>query len=195
MMRKTLLGLAIALGTNSLPAKAQDNATTVYLQVVLSEDMLFRAENTPKQDLESRHDKFASDGDYGMSEVEKLVKMLTEEITEEFEDENWEFVSNFEDGPDYVFQALIVDARNNRPTNHQRAGNGYKVGGATVYGKLSLVANENEHKAFSFQYYDNGNGQLTWSGAHRAFARFSDKVMKEITAPDFTLDGHVVVFD
>ena len=184
----------------SSPSFAQEKNPTLIMRVFHSEDMIFRADNIPKNlggsaGSMSFSKGFFEDGNYGMPALEKLEKKLEKEITSRLEKSGWSIVNSLEENPDYVLQVLILDAKNNRPTHNQLShslDDGLKVGGASLVAKFTLVSDVSKFKAFSFNWYDRGQNNLTWGGAHQAFLKFSKKLSKKLDHKNLSLDGKTI---
>lgn len=179
-------------------AAADDDNPTLLVKVMLSEDMIFRADNFNANDI--RKDSISSkgfeeDGNYGMNELEDLLDELAEDLNDRLKKKDWTLVETQDPVPDYLLQVVIIDARNNRPTSNQKTVkimDGHKVGGATLLAKLTDISNPDEFKVFNFSKYSAQETARTWSSAHISFRDFASKLAKKMPHADIDLDATAI---
>jgi hypothetical protein len=197
-MRRTALFLASAaliLAPMSAAAKSRGFDSTisapvqapVKIEVVLSEDLAYRANNLPKKmsdrasGARSLRSGFSGNGFYGDRSLNKLIEEVVEELNQDFAKEGI-LVS---DDADIVLRVTIEDAKNNRPTFEQLSREpglsfqSFGIGGAELSGELLSQSGESLG-TLSYRYFETNidlfgfpqaNG--VWSDARRAISRFS----------------------
>lgn len=169
--------------------------TPVKIEVVLSEDLAFRANNLPKK-LSDRGSGsrglgagFSGNGFYGDRALEHLVDEVLEELTEDFTKRG----IAISDDAAIILRVTLEDVKNNRPTFEQMSKepglsfDSFGVGGAELSGEL--VSNDgNSLGTVNYRWFETGlrndgfaraNG--TWSDANRAISRFAKKTAKTLS--------------
>lgn len=205
-MRRTTIILAtsallfVPLGA---AAKSQSFETTiatslqapVKIEVVLSEDLAFRANNLPKKlsdrgsGSRSMRAGFSGNGFYGDRDLERLVDEVLEELTDDFAKRG----IAISDHAAITFRVTLEDVKNNRPTFEQMSKepglsfDSFGVGGAELSGEL-VSDDGNSLGTVNYRWFETGlrndgfaraNG--TWSDANRAISRFAKKTAKALS--------------
>lgn len=205
-MRRTALILAstaLILAPMSAAAKSRGFDSTisapvqapVKIEVVLSEDLAYRANNLPKKmsdrgsGIRSLRSGFSGNGFYGDRSLNQLVEEVYEELNQDFAKKGI-LVS---DDADIILRITLEDAKNNRPTFEQLSREpalsfqSFGVGGAELSGELLGVSGESlgtlSYRRFETnidQYgFQQANG--VWTDARRAISRFSSKTAKTLS--------------
>jgi hypothetical protein len=205
IMRKILTSLALGgvlLATSSLASAKNSRfynntiealpTTSIRIDVELSEDLAYRANNLPKK-LSDRSSArglrsgFAGNGFYGDKDLNKLMADLEKWTARDLEKKGVEV----DDNAQAVLKLTLVDARPNRPTFNQLSQQpgldfrSFAVGGAEIEGEL-FAANGTSMGKVSYEFYetffDGGLQQATavWSDARRTMQRFSRRFSKDI---------------
>jgi hypothetical protein len=205
-MRRTALILASAalmLAPLSAAAKPRGFDSTisapvqapVKIEVVLSEDLAYRANNLPKKlsdrgsGVRSLRSGFSGNGFYGDRSLEQLVEEVYEELNQDFAKKGI-LVS---DDADIVLRITLEDAKNNRPTFEQLSREpslsfqSFGVGGAELSGELVNLSGENLG-TLSYRWFETNIDQFgfaqangVWTDARRAISRFSKKTAKTLS--------------
>jgi len=209
-MRRTALFLAsaaflfapIALTPTIASAKSSGFSSTVSaplqapvkIEVVLSEDLAYRADNLPRK-LSDRgsasglRSGFTGNGFYGDKALSDLVEEVYEELNQDFA-ERGVVVS---DNATTTLRVTIEDAKNNRPTFEQLSKEpslsfeSFGTGGAELSAEL-LDATGQPLGTMSYRWFETsidryGFAQANgvWSDARRAISRFSKKTAKSLS--------------
>ena len=163
----------------------------VSLDVQLSEDLAYRANNLPKKLIDRGSSRglnngFSGNGFYGERSLEELREDLVEDMTKRLEKEGLQV----EDNAPAKLVLIIEDAKNNRPTFEQLSREpglslqSFGVGGAEIKGELFDAAGSSlgtmDYRYFESNIRDAQYGVSTWSDANRAFGRFSRKAAKDL---------------
>lgn len=165
-------------------------AGAVQLDVKLSDDLAYRADNLPKKlsDRGSgiRSTGFGSNGYYGQKDLDKLTVRLENRLAKQLGKRG----ITVDDNAPTVMRVVITDARNSRPTFRQLSkdpGLSYRSvanGGATIDAQL-IQAGGAEIGTISYQWYEDDirDAQYsgTWTDAHRAMDRFAKKAAKDLS--------------
>lgn len=205
-MRRTALILAstaLILAPMSAVAKSRGFDSTisapvqapVKIEVVLSEELAFRANNLPKKlsdrgsGTRSLRSGFSGNGFYGDKSLNLLIEEVYEELNEDFAKKGI-LVS---DDADIVLRVTLEDARNNRPTFEQLSRQpslsfrSFGTGGAELNGEL-LSASGDTLGTVSYRWFESNINQFgfhqangVWSDANRAISRFSNKTAKTLS--------------
>lgn len=166
-------------------------ATPVSVDVKLSDELAFRANNLPKK-LSDRgtglntNNGFSGNGFYGEEALEDLRLDLFEDITRRLEKEGLQVAEN---APAKLV-LTIEDVKNNRPTFEQLSREpslsyqSFGIGGAELKGEL-FDASGISLGTMDYRWYDsfiqNANfASGTWTDTKRAFGRFSKKVAEDL---------------
>lgn len=204
-MRKVSIGLTIAALTLA-PLSAQatsrgfDSTVTAPLQapvkieVILSEDLAYRANNLPEK-LSDRggarglRSGFAGNGFYGDKALNELIEDVQEELSEDFAKEGL----TISDDADTVLRITLEDVRNNRPTFEQLSRQpslsfeSYGIGGAELSADLINDTGETIG-TLSYRWFETGLDRFdfpqangVWTDARRAISRFSKKTAKTLS--------------
>ena len=199
---KTSIFSAFAATTFSLPLAAQAGGfgyestiaapqiNTVKLDVRLSEDLAYRANNLPKKlrdrgNARGLNEGFAGNGFYGDKELNRLTERLSEKVSSKLE-KNGFTVS------DEATTTLIVtldDVKPNRPTFEQLSRQpslsfqSFAVGGAEIKSEL-VDSSGNSLGTADYRWFENdirfANFGGTWQDANRAIGRFASRISKDL---------------
>jgi len=169
----------------TLPAGA-----SVTIEVVLSKDMMHRADNLPEK-LSDRgrarglNSGFAGNGYYGMRDLDMLREDMMDEMGTDLSKAGYSVTENGA----YTLRVTIDDARPNRPTFRQLSVqpslsyNSVGRGGARMTAQL-LDGGGNVVGTSQYGWYehtlDEFSGNRTWGDAKRSFSRFARKTAKTI---------------
>lgn len=164
--------------------------SAVKVEVVLGEDLAYRANNLPKKlrdrgsSLRTRSG-FSQNGFYGEKDLNRLTNRLEEKMTQRLVKQGIDVSEN----ASTVLRVVLTDARNNRPTFSQlskEAGlsfRSYGRGGASMEGQL-ITADGRSLGEMSYAWYDHDIYDAayahTWSDANRAIDHFARKTAKSL---------------
>jgi hypothetical protein len=200
-MRTILASSLIALSLSiALPAVSKSRGfdstvtapvtTAVKIEVVMSEDMAYRANNLPKKisdrgNARSLRSGFSGNGFYGDRELERLTERLESKLEKRLSRKGIEV----SDTAPTVLRVTIEDAKPNRPTFNQLSKEpslsyqSFANGGAELEAEL-VAAGGRSLGTMSYVYYENDIRDArfggTWSDAHRAFGRFARSAAKTL---------------
>lgn len=199
ILSTTLLAASLAFAA---PASAKSSSKfessisaltsqAVKVEVIVSDDLAYRAENLPKSlrdrsGVRSLNAGFSGNGHYGERELERLAERLEKKMTRRLQKQGIQV----DDNASTVLKVTLVDAKNNRPTFEQLSQQvslsfqSYGTGGAELSGEL-LSANGTSLGTMSYAWYetdirDAAYNAGTWRDANRAFDRFARKAAKEL---------------
>jgi len=182
--------MAQARGFDSTITTKLDSA--VKIEVILSDDLAYRADNLPKKASDRRGgitgSAFSNNGEFGQRALEELIEEVYEELNEDFAKAG---VSVSEDAP-VLLRVTLVDAKPNRPTFNQLSAepslsfDSFGIGGAEIEAELIGAGGENLGKMEYENYppldnYGFFRGAV-WQDANRAISRFSKKATKTLAA-------------
>jgi len=199
LLTSTLLIGAVAFATPAL-AKSRGFETTissplttaVKVEVVIGEELAYRAENLPKK-LRDRgtssrglNSGFSQNGFYGTKDINRLAERLQKKVERRFAKKGIEVNEN----APTTLRLVITDAKPNRPTFEQLSRqpqlqfSSFGLGGAEIEGEL-LQAGGQSMGTLSYSFYENdirfnGSGRAIWADAYRAFDRLSRRVAKKL---------------
>lgn len=200
-MRRTLSTLILSAGLAfSLPAIAKSSKSfenslstpvdSVRVEVILSKDLEWRANNLPEK-LSDRgssrrlNDGWGGNGFYGEKDLDRLVSRLDKTLTKRLEKEG----VRVDDASSNVIRITLTDVKPNRPTFAQLSKNAslsqrsFGIGGASFEGQL-LTNNGEASGDISYAWYETDirDAQYggTWSDTHRAIDRFSRHTAKSL---------------
>lgn len=161
----------------------------IKLEVNLSEEMLYRAQNLPKK-LSDRNGArlnsgFSGNGFYGDKELKKLISKLEVNIKNEFS----KYDIKISDDAETVLKVTLVDAIPNRPTFSQLAKEpnlshqSFATGGAEIQARLlspdgRVIGNLN-YKNYESDIKNSRYGS-TWKDSKKAFYWFAVKSAKAL---------------
>ncbi len=169
--------------------------TPVKIEVVLSEDLAFRANNLPEK-LSDRgagsrgiNSGFSGNGFYGDRSLSRLVDEVREELTEDFAKRG---IAMSNDAP-ITLRVTLEDVKNNRPTFEQLSKepglsfHSFGIGGAELSGEL--ISNDGgslgtlHYRWFESSLDNDGfdRAKGIWTDAHRAISRFANKTAKALS--------------
>lgn len=196
----TLLTATVLLTTPALAqARGFDSnlATTITgpikLEVIVSEDLAYRANNLPKK-LSDRGSSrrlnaaFANNGRYGDRAIEYLIEEMQEDLVENFSKQNIELT---ETAPT-LLRVTIEMAKPNRPTFNQLSKDtslsfqSFGIGGAEVSADIITESGEIIGSA-NYEYYPTLHSRpfrsvSTWRDARHTFSKFSRRLSKKLAA-------------
>ena len=161
------------------------------LEVVVSEDLAYRANNLPKK-LSDRgsgsrlNAAFSNNGKYGDRAIDELLEDMQDEIVRDFAKKG---LTLSESAPT-LLRITIIDAKPNRPTFNQLSQEpslsfqSFGIGGADVSAEV-ISAGGAVLGTAKYDYYSNFNDRDVqfsgiWTDADRAFSRFSKKLSKKL---------------
>jgi len=199
-MRRHLITAALSLSfLAAVPimasAKPFENSITepltapVKIEVVIGEDLAYRAEHLPKKMSDRSSNRFnaafSNNGFYGERDVQRLAEKLQSKVEDRFTKEGIEI----SDDAATVLRITLTDAKPNRPTFKQlgkEPGLSYRsfgIGGATIESEL-IAAGGTSLGAMNYKWYENDIRDAyyggTWSDAHRAMGRYARKAAKTL---------------
>jgi len=163
----------------------------VKIEIVVSEDMAYRADNLPKNlrdrsNARSFNAGFSGNGFYGERELERLAERLEKRMERRLNKQGIQV----DDNASTVLKVTLIDAKNNRPTFGQLSKQSslsyqsFGTGGAELSGEL-ISAGGASLGTMSYAWYetdirDAAYSSGTWTDAHRAMDRFAKKAAKEL---------------
>ena len=164
--------------------------TAVKLDVQLSEEMAYRANNLPKK-LRDRNGAglsrsgFSANGYYGEKDLNRLTARLEKHLNEQLTKRG----VIVDENASTVLRVVLTDARNNRPTFAQLSKepglsfDSFGNGGAEIEAEL-IRAGGPALGEMSYQWYENDIRDAryggTWSDANRTIDRFAKKAAKTL---------------
>ncbi len=199
LLTSTLLAVSFAVSAPALAKSFGFNSTIseplntpVKIEVVLSEDLAYRANNLPKK-LRDRSTStrrlnagFANNGFIGDRDLEQLTERLQSKIENKFAKKGIEVSDN----ASTVLRVTIADAKPNRPTHEQLSReaslsfSSIGVGGAEIESELVTVDGRSlgtiDYKWYETDIRDAQFGG-TWSDAYRAFGRYASRAAKVLS--------------
>lgn len=196
LIASSILAASFAIAAPAAAKRGFDSTVTaplssaVKLEIVLSEDMLYRANNLPEKlsdrgNARSSRSGFSGNGFYG----EKDLNRLTERLESKLEQRLVKKGIQVSDTASTVLRITIEDAKPNRPTFRQLSvepGLSYQSfgnGGAELQAEL-IAAGGQSLGTMSYEWYENDirDAQFggTWTDAHRAFGRFARHAAKTL---------------
>lgn len=185
----TFSATAYAAGSQKFTSTISTLTTPVKVNVILSEDMIYRADHISKNPrdrasgIRSLHNGWTGQGEYGQRDLDRLTERLKRKMEEQLAKSG----VNVSDTATDALNIVITDARPSRPTFNQMSHSGlsyksYGVGGAKFEG--TLVQNGQEQGLVSYGWYEtdirDAQYSSTWSDAHRAMERFARKTAKSL---------------
>ena len=189
----TLAGAVPAFANSSSKFESSLTApvnSAVKVEVIIGEDLAYRADNLPK-DLRDRssarslNDGFGGNGFYGERDINRLADRLQRKIEKRLEKEGVVMDAN----ADTVIRLVITDAKPNRPTFKQLSKNAslsyrsFGIGGASFEGEIIAAGGETLGD-LSYAWYESNIRDAaygsTWSDANRAIDRFARKTAKTL---------------
>jgi hypothetical protein len=204
-MRSILASLAVAT-IIAAPAAAEASSrgfdttisapvqTPVKIEVALSDDLAYRANNLPERlsdrgNARSLRAGFAGNGYYGEKSLATLLDEVREELSHDFAKRGIEV----SDTAPVTLRVTLEDVRNNRPTFEQLSRQpelsfqSFGLGGAELSGELVTASGESlgtvSYRRFETNFNDiafaRSNG--TWTDANRAISRFANRTAKALS--------------
>lgn len=169
--------------------------TAVKIEVMLSQDLAYRADNLPEK-LRDRgagtrglNSGFSGNGHYGEKSLNRLLEEVREELTEELMDEGMAV----SDTAPMTLRVTLEDVRNNRPTFEQLSSQpslsfqSFGVGGAELSGELIGTSGE-ALGSMSYRWFETtidpagfSRSSGIWTDADRAISRFARKAAKTLS--------------
>lgn len=164
----------------------------VKITVSLSEDLLHRADNLPKNfhdrgQARGRNNGWSGNGHYGLRDLNELKDKVTKQLTRDFNKVD----IPVSDTAGYELRVTLVDAKPTRPTFRQMSkqpglsfrslGNGGATFSASVIDPSGNVVSTSEYDWYETYLQDNF-GSSTWADARRAISRFSRNTVKTLSA-------------
>lgn len=200
-MRRFLILSAVSVGLLvASPALAKNSqkfqnsnavpVDNVRIEVTLSDDMAWRANNLPKDRkdrgyIRNSRDGFGGNGFYGERDLERLVARLEKKLTKRLEKEG--VVVDPESTN--ILRITLDDARPSRPTFRQMSRSSglsqssIARGGASFVGEL-ISDNGEAQGDISYAWYESdictAPAGTTWSDTNSAIDRFARKTAKSL---------------
>lgn len=167
--------------------------SAIRVEVALSEDLAYRANNLPKNVSRRGASRginagFANNGFYGEKDLNRLTARLEKWTSKELEKKG----VNVSSDSNLVLKLTLVDVRPNRPTQKQLSKqpglsfNSFGNGGAEIEGEL-FAADGSSLGIISYGYFDTfldefDRNSAMWTEARRVMQRFSRRVAKDIAS-------------
>lgn len=165
-------------------------ASSIRVEVVLSEDLAYRANNLPKKTSDRNSSRglragFANNGFLGDKDLERLVAKLEDLTTRKLEKRG----IDVDEEAKTVLKLTLVDAKPNRPTFKQLSEqsslsfDSFSFGGAEIEGELFLADGASQGK-LSYRYYETFRDGFersagVWQDTRRTIERFSSRLAKD----------------
>ena len=198
LLTSTLLAVSFAVSAPALAKSfgydstiSEPLSSAVKIEVILSEDLSYRANNLPKK-LSDRSNSsrlnsgFANNGFYGERDLQRLSERLQSKIEKKFTKKGIEVSDN----ASTVLRVTIADAKPNRPTHEQLSReaslsfSSIGVGGAEIESEL-VTADGRSLGTIDYRWYETDirDAQFggTWSDAYRAFGRYASRAAKVLS--------------
>ena len=196
----SVLALSFAIAAPALAKSSQKFETSlsaplnsaVKVEVVIGEDLAYRANNLPK----NRRDRgsssrlrsgFSQNGYYGERDLNRLADRLQNKMAARLSKQGVEITDN----ADTILRLVITDVKPNRPTFTQLSKDvslsyqSFGTGGATLEGQLVSAGGQSLGE-LSYAWYESdirdASYASTWSDARRAIDRFARKTAKSLKA-------------
>ncbi len=183
---------AMAKNSKSFENSLSTAVDTVRVEVSLSDDLVWRANNLPKK-LSDRgnsrglNDGWGGNGFYGERDLDRLVTRLNEKLTKRLMKEG----VNVDESSSNILRITLTDVKPNRPTFEQLSRNvslsqrSFGLGGASFEGQI--ITNNGETAgdiSYAWYEWDITEAQFlgTWSDTHRAIDRFSRHTAKSLAS-------------
>ncbi len=197
LLTTTLLSLGLAVAAPAFAKSSQKFestlsapiSSTVKVEVIIGEDLAYRADNLPKK-LKDRGSSrlrsgFGNNGFYGERDLSELAERLQKKFEKRLVKEGLSVDAD----ADTIMRLVITDAKPNRPTFKQLSKEpglsfqSYGTGGASFEGEV-LTAGGESLGELSYAWYEWNIEDAyfggTWSDAHRAMDRFARQVVKTL---------------
>ena len=183
-------GSAIAKNFGYSSTVTQPLTSAVKIEVVLSEDLAYRANNLPKKitDRNGRrlNSGFSSNGYYG----DRDLKLLSEKLHAKLERRLSKKGIEVSDTASTIFRVTLTDVKPNRPTHEQLSRDvglsfqSIALGGADIESEI-LAANGTSLGSINYRWYEDdiADAQFgsTWTDAYRAFDKYARKAAKALS--------------
>ena len=198
LLTSTLLAVSFAVSAPALAKSfgydstiSEPLSSAVKIEVVLSEDLSYRANNLPKKLSDRSNSRrlnsgFANNGFYGERDLQRLSERLQSKIENKFAKKGIEVSDN----ASTVLRVTIADAKPNRPTHEQLSrdvGLSFRsigIGGAELESEL-IAAGGRSLGSINYKWYENDIREAqfggTWSDAYRAFGRYASRAAKVLS--------------
>ncbi len=182
--------IAYASNTKTFASTISAPASTVKINVVIGENLAYRAENLSK-DLSDRTQRssisngFSGNGFFGQRDLDQLASRLERKMAQRLAKNG---IAISDDAAD-VLTLTITDAKPSRPTFKQLSKSpslsfsSFALGGASFEGTMTKEGQE--AGVLSYAWYENdirnpGAGASTWFDANQAIDRFARKTAKSL---------------
>lgn len=198
IIASSIIALALSAAAPALAKSSQKFESSlstpvtsaVQIQVVIGEDLAYRADNMPKKSDRRYSPRrlnaaFAGNGHYGELDINRLAERLEKRMEKQLTKRGVSVDSD----ADTVLRLVITDAIPNRPTFSQLSKDtslSYKSfanGGAAIEGQV-IAAGGEKIGEMSYAWYENdiewAATGATWSDANRALDRFASKTAKTL---------------
>lgn len=165
--------------------------TPVKIEIVLNEDLAYRANHLPKKlsdrnGINRLNSGFANNGFYGERDLQRLTERLQSKIEHKFAKKNIAVT----DTATTVLRVTIENVKPNRPTFEQLSREtglsfqSFGIGGAEITSEL-IAAGGNSLGSIDYTWYETDirDAQFggTWTDAYRAFSRYASRAAKTLT--------------
>jgi hypothetical protein len=164
----------------------------IKIEVVLSDDLAYRANNLPEKlsdrgNARGPRDGFSGNGYYGERDLQRLIDETLEELSDDFSKAG----IRVSDTSATVLTVTLEDVRNNRPTFRQLTEQpsldfqSFGIGGAELSAVVTSASGETIG-TMDYRWYDSldptGFNQANgvWTDTNRAISRFSRRVTKTL---------------
>ncbi|NNE57631.1 MAG: DUF3313 family protein [Hellea sp.] len=181
---------ALAKSSQKFKSDVAAPISTVKVEVVIGEDLAWRADNLPENIRDRGHtrglnDGFGGNGFYGERDLNILAERMERQMAKRLEKEG----VAISDNASQTLRITLTDARPTRPTMKQMSKSSglsmqsFALGGAAFEGEILSPSGETQGQ-LSYAWYENDIHQAqygtTWSDAKRAIDRFAKKAAKSI---------------
>ena len=198
LLTSTLLAVSFAVSAPALAKSfgydstiSEPLSSAVKIEVVLSEDLSYRANNLPKKLSDRSNSRrlnsgFANNGFYGERDLQRLSERLQSKIEKKFTKKGIEVSDN----ASTVLRVTIADAKPNRPTHEQLSRDvglsfqSVSLGGAEIESEL-IASGGRSLGSINYKWYEDDlrDSQFggIWTDANRAFSRYASRAAKVLS--------------
>lgn len=180
--------VAVAGGNGFETSIVSPAQTLVKVEVMLSEDLAYRATNLPKSIRDRRssrlNDAFGNNGYYGERDLDRMAERLQKKVVAQLTKRG----VGVSDTAPTVLRVTLTDAKPNRPTLGQLSKDislsyrSFGIGGADIDAQLVQSGEVLGDMSYTFYENDIRDAQFggTWSDAYRAIDRFARNAAKTL---------------
>jgi len=201
VLSSSLFALSLAVAAPAMAGSSNFESTisapaltNVKIEVVLGEDLAYRADNLPKK-LSDRsssrglNNGFSGNGFYGERELNRLTERLESKLERKLTKQG----VTVSDTASTVLRVTLVNAKPNRPTFGQLSKQpslsfqSFGVGGAEIESEL-IAAGGQSLGSMNYKWYETdirfaARTAGTWTDAYRAMDRYARKATKTLQPP------------